>query len=251
MRDIRPAVVNIVNPGFQSDRAMGENCLIRHHLIIAGTGRAGTSLLVKILNACGLETELNRGNGYFWDDRANAGIETLPLAGQEHPYVIKSPWTYQFLDELLSRKDVRIDGLIVPVRDLREAAASRIVIELQNMHRSAPEFDELLAGWRDWGLTPGGVTYSLEPVDQARILGQSLHLLLERALEHEIPICLVKFPKFAHDPMYLYRNLTPFISRRVDGTSLKRSFTRSFHRNRYACHRSSLSPRTALRPSRR
>jgi hypothetical protein len=147
MRDIRPAVVNIVNPGFQSDRAMGENCLIRHHLIIAGTGRAGTSLLVKILNACGLETELNRGNGYFWDDRANAGIETLPLAGQEHPYVIKSPWTYQFLDELLSRKDVRIDGLIVPVRDLREAAASRIVIELQNMHRSAPEFDELLAGW--------------------------------------------------------------------------------------------------------
>ena len=196
----------------------------RHHLIIAGTGRAGTSLLVKILSACGLETELSRGNGYFWDDCANAGIETVPLGGREHPYVLKSPWTYQFLDELLHRKDVRIDGLIVPVRDLREAAASRIIIELQNMHNSAPDLDELLPGRRDWGLTPGGVTYSLEPIDQARILGQSLHLLLEKALEHEIPICLIKFPKFARDPMYLYRNLAGFISSRVDRAQFEAIF---------------------------
>jgi hypothetical protein len=196
----------------------------RHHLIIAGTGRAGTSLLVKILNACGLETELSRGNGYFWDDCANAGIETVPLAGREHPYVLKSPWTYQFLDELLYRKNVRIDGLIVPVCDLREAAASRIIIELQNMHNSAPDPDELLPGRRNWGLTPGGVTYSLEPIDQARILGQSLHLLLEKALELEIPICLIKFPKFARDPMYLYRNLAGFISSRVDRAQFEAIF---------------------------
>jgi hypothetical protein len=40
--------------------AMSENCSTRHHFIIAGTGRAGASLLLKILNACGLETELDR-----------------------------------------------------------------------------------------------------------------------------------------------------------------------------------------------
>src|SRR5438128_8312469 len=161
---------------------MSEDCSVRHHLLIAGTGRAGTSLLVKILSACGLDTELNRAKGPLWYEPANAGIESLPLADADQPYVLKSPWTYQFLDELLCRKDVRIDGLIVPIRDLREAAASRIIVELQNMHRISRAHDQFLTGWRDWGITAGGVTYSLEPIDQARILGQSLHLLLEKAL---------------------------------------------------------------------
>ena len=203
---------------------MHEDCPIRHHLMIAGTGRAGTSLLVKILSACGLETELDRNKHSFWDAHANAGLETIPRVGGEHPYILKSPWTYQFLDELLHRKEVRLDGLIVPIRDLREAAASRIIIELQNMHRSTPVIDELLVGWRDWGLTPGGMTYSFEPIDQARILGQSLHLLLEKALEHEIPIYLIKFPKFARDPMYLYKSLRGLISSRVDRTQFEEIF---------------------------
>lgn len=195
----------------------------RHHMIIAAAGCAGTSLLVKILSACGLDTELNRGNSSLWSE-PNAGIETLPLAGRELPYVLKSPWTYQFLEELLCQKDVRIDGLIVPIRDLREAAASRSIIELQNMHRSAPDVDELLARRHDWGHSPGGVTYPLEPIDQARILGQNLHLLLEKALEHEIPICMIKFPKFARDPTYLYENLSEFISDKVDRAQFETIF---------------------------
>src|SRR5437764_6888272 len=114
----------------------------RHHLLIAGTGRAATSLLVKILGACGLETVLSRSCGPLWHEAANAGLESMPFADGNLPYVIKSPWSYQFLDELLYRKDVKIDGLVVPIRDLREAAASRIIIELQNMHRISPEHDE-------------------------------------------------------------------------------------------------------------
>jgi hypothetical protein len=51
----------MVNSGFfKTMSAMSEGCSTRRHLIIAGTGDAGTSLLLKILNACGLETELNR-----------------------------------------------------------------------------------------------------------------------------------------------------------------------------------------------
>jgi hypothetical protein len=204
--------------------AMREDCSIRHHLMIAGTGRAGTSLLVKILSACGLETELDRTKDPFWDDIANAGLETIPLVGEEHPYVLKSPWLYQFLDELVHRDDIKLDSLIVPIRDLRDATASRIIVELQKMHRSTPALDKLLVGWRDWGLTPGGMTYSLEPIDQARILGQSLHLLLEKALEHEIPICLLKFPKFAGDSLYLYSRLQGLIPSRVDRTQFEEIF---------------------------
>jgi hypothetical protein len=173
---------------------MSTDCPVRHHLIVAGTGRAGASLLLEILSACGLDTELNRSGGATSHEAADAGIETLPLAHRDQPYVLTSPWTYQFLDELLYRKEVKIDGLIVPMCDLREATASRIIVELQNIHRISPASAELLTAWRDWGTTPGGVAYSLEPIDQARILGQSLHLLLERAMEQEIPVCLIKFP---------------------------------------------------------
>jgi hypothetical protein len=62
MRDIRPAGLRsmVKSSSFKAMSAMSEDCSARHHLIIAGTGRAGTSLLVKILHACGLETELDR-----------------------------------------------------------------------------------------------------------------------------------------------------------------------------------------------
>jgi hypothetical protein len=54
---------------------------------------------------------------------------------------------------------------------------------------------EFLNGRRGWGLAQGIVTYSLEPIDEgANSDTQSLVLLLENVLEHEIPIFLIKFP---------------------------------------------------------
>ena len=49
----------------------------RHHLVIAGTGRAGTSFLVRYLHQLGLETELAGAHRRpSWDAMANAGLET-------------------------------------------------------------------------------------------------------------------------------------------------------------------------------
>ena len=74
------------------------------HLLIAGTGRAGTSFLVRYLAKLGLDTQLSRtGADANWDDAANAGLETLLLPGAaDLPYVIKSPWTYQVIHQALA-----------------------------------------------------------------------------------------------------------------------------------------------------
>lgn len=64
-----------------------------NHLLIAGTGRAGTSLLVRYLNALRLTTHITRSNRqtHLIED-ANAGLEDLILHGGENlPYVVKSP----------------------------------------------------------------------------------------------------------------------------------------------------------------
>ena len=186
---------------------------MRNHLLIAGTGRAGTSLLVRILHACGLDTEISRHDGaVFWDNHANAGIENIPVVGEDHPYVVKSPFSYQFIRELLARPDIKLDGVLIPVRDLDEAVASRITLELRHRYEHLIEFaSQVEETWRDWGTVPGGVTYSLEPLDQARILAHSLHRIIEPLVDGEIPIHFLKFPKFTRDIEYLHRRLMPVL----------------------------------------
>jgi len=185
---------------------------MRNHLLIAGTGRAGTSLLVRILDACGLETELSRRSGaVFWDENANAGIENVPIVGEDHPYVVKSPFSYQFMRELLARPDITLDNVLIPVRNIDEATASRVVLDLRHRYEHLEFTSQLEDTWRDWGVVPGGVTYSLEPLDQARILAHSFHRIIEPLVDREIPIHFLKFPRFVEDLEYLYRRLTPVL----------------------------------------
>ena len=184
----------------------------RHHLLIAGTGRAGTSVLVRVLQACGLETEIARqGQDAFWDSNANAGLETIPLLGDGNPYLVKSPWSYQFLRELLAHPGIRLDGVIIPVRNLDEAAASRVILELRHHYQHSDAMSLLEDAWRDQAAVAGGVTYSLEPLDQARILAYSFHRMIEMLLEHDVPMHFIKFPRFVSDIEYLHRCLAPVL----------------------------------------
>ncbi len=183
---------------------------VTSHLLIAGTGRAGTSFLVRYLTGVGLDTTLSRrGDEAFWDEDANAGLEENAAESDWSglPYVVKTPWLHQLIDEILSRPDIKIDAVVVPIRDLVEAAASRVISELRAMHHDAPWMAELAHGWEVWGTTPGGIVYSLSPLDQARLLAISFHRLLERLAQADIPVVLVAFPRLAQDADYLFRRL--------------------------------------------
>jgi hypothetical protein len=193
--------------------------MIRHHLLIAGTGRAGTSLLVRILTACGLDTELSRNPEAFWDQTASAGLETIPLLPGEHPYVVKSPWSHQFIRQLLDDPTIALDGVIVPIRRLKEAASSRVILEIQQMYRSMPAMLELDDRWTEWAATIGGLTYSLQPLDAARILAHSFHRLIEALVEREVPLYFLTFPRFSTDLEYLHRVLVPVLPGDMDATT--------------------------------
>lgn len=186
----------------------------RRHLLIAGSGRTGTSFLVRYLTAAGLETHLSRRGGVAWfDEQANAGLEDFPLSklDPDLPYVVKSPWTYELIDELLADPVIRVDAVIVPMRDLVEAAASRVVLEQRSIHQHSPWMAGLDRSWTAHGHTPGGVVYSLEPLDQARILAMGFHHLLERLVRADIPVRLLSFPRLVEDPDYLYDQLRPWL----------------------------------------
>ena len=191
------------------------------HLLIGGTGRAGTSFLVRYLTELGLDTHLSRhGEEGFWDEEAHAGLETIPLpeTGSDLPYVVKYPWLYQCIDHILKNNAFRLDAVIVPVRDLNDAAASRVLVELQAMHRRAPWMAEAEQTWEVWGSTTGGVTYSLNPLDQGRLLAVGFHHLIERLIQADVPIILLAFPRLVEDPSYLFRKMQPVLPPTISET---------------------------------
>ena len=185
----------------------------RRHLIIAGTGRAGTSLLVRYLTELGLDTTLARnGDMAEWDAEADAGLENVLISGNDLPYVIKSPWISEYVDQILSEKQFKIDAFIVPVRALVEAATSRVVLERRAIHQHntlmAEEFNRT---WETYGHTAGGLVYSLNPLDQARLLAVQFHQLVLKASEAGIPIVFPVFPRIATDWKYLHTCLRPIL----------------------------------------
>ncbi len=184
---------------------------LRHHLMIAGTGRAGTTFLVRYLTELGLNTHLSRHAEAEMDACANAGFEDLAISADPGalPYVIKSPWLYEYVDEVL--QTVHLDAVIVPVRDLSEAASSRVLVEMDRMHRAAPSLARHDAAWDSWGWSPGGAVFSLDPVDQARLLAVGFHRLIERLVRADVPIIFLAFPRMALDAAYLYRKLASVI----------------------------------------
>lgn len=185
----------------------------RHHLCIAGTGRAGTSFLVRYLAEVGLQTHLAIHDEPAWYDDANAGLEDLPVPGLEAhlPYVIKSPWLSEFLHNVLDNPNIEVDCVVIPMRDLIEAATSRIVLELQAIHKVQPWLLDSGHTPETWGLTPGGAVFSLNPLDQGRLLATSFFQLVERLVRADIPILFLSFPRLVEDRQYLFDKLRPFL----------------------------------------
>jgi hypothetical protein len=201
---------------------------VRHHLLIAGTGRAGTSFLVRLLHEIGLDTHLGRrGEGAFWDDNANAGFEDHVLwKTGDLPYVAKFPWLFETIDAVLADPDVVIDAVIVPVRDLDDAAASRVVLELRNRHAMVPQMQDEQRVWEHWGATPGGVIYSLNPLDEARLLAVGFHRLIERLVAAEIPVHMLAFPRMIEDAEHVLRQLRGCIAPEVTDEQVRAAHSR-------------------------
>lgn len=188
----------------------------RSHAVIAGTGRAGTTFLIKYLNACGVPCGNLEELPEF--DEARAGKETS-LLNPEAPYLVKDPWLDEYIDQIdLSR--ISIDALIVPIRNLRKSALSRTRQERSALLRSGQPGRN-----RDsFGTTPGGIRYSLGVVDQERVLAVGQANLIEWALTNRIPLYLLQFPRIVEDEDYLPNVLQPWLGRFCDQTQARESF---------------------------
>lgn len=188
----------------------------KNHLMIAGTGRAGTTFLVQYLAACGLDTHLARHPAAStYNEDANAGLEDLPFDNPELPYVIKSPWLHAYATRLLADPSIALDAVIFPMRSIVEASTSRVVNELRARYATQGLPDDCRL-WESWGTTPGGIVYSLNPIDEARLLALGFHELMHTLVKHDVPLVMLDFPRLVEDPAYLYDKLQPVLGAKVN-----------------------------------
>ncbi len=181
-----------------------------HKLLITGTGRAGTTFLVQLLTELGLDTGYARGTrsqDYF--DHCAAGLE-CELTVAASPYIVKNPAFCDSLPAILATECFVIDHVLVPIRQLDDAASSRIRV-----------------GGKD-GLVPGGLLGTSDPAAQRGVLAGRFHGLMHTLAANDIPHTLLHFPRLALDADYAWTKLR-FLLPSVDWTAFAAAFRRVSH----------------------
>lgn len=165
----------------------------RHHVIISGTGHAGTTFLVQLLTALKLDTGFDNPSSDIYPN-CNAGME-LDIRQANAPYIVKSPWLCDHLDGAIRGNQIVIDHAIIPMRDLYSAAESRRAVH-RKTGRVAPP-DEVV----------GGLIHTRAPKEQESVLAQMLYNLFFVIAEHDIPVTLLHFPRLVNEPEYLCKKV--------------------------------------------
>jgi hypothetical protein len=156
-------------------------------IVIAGTGRAGTTFLVAVLSDLGLDTGYPPGIGM---DGHAGGLEHGVKQG-DTPRIVKAPGLSTRLGDLLDKGTISVEHVIIPMRDLDIAAASRVRV----------------AGYgRRLGVR-GGFTGTRSASRQRHVLEAMLGELLWTVTRHDLPHTMLEFPRFTHDWQYTYDKL--------------------------------------------
>ncbi len=178
-----------MSSGGDSAEERGPGDHTRGKIVIAGTGRAGTTLLVQVLTDLGLDTGFDRSAPI--DQKVHAGLERSPI-GPSAPWIVKSPQLSRTLGQLLDDGVVRVDHVIIPIRDLDVAAASRV----RNTNYGSD-----LHTW-------GGLLGTNRATRQQDALALMLADLLFAIVRHDIDHTLLLFPRFTADFAYTYEKLS-------------------------------------------
>lgn len=178
----------------------------RHHCVISGTGRTGTSFLVQLLTHLGIDT------GHTIEDLAlhefaRAGLEK-DIRSPDAPYIVKSPWFCDYAEEVFARDDIVVDRLFIPMRDVFAAAESRRYVVREHALTLPYKDQQTLEG----STVDGGLWHTNDPAEQESILIGQLYNLLLAAAATDTPITLLRYPLLARNPEYLFRKLSAVLT---------------------------------------
>lgn len=173
----------------------------RSHIVITGTGRAGTSFLVQLLTKLSLDTGFDEGNMSLFV-HSKAGLESNIFADNA-PYIIKNPWFCDIADKVLARPDIEIHHVYIPMRDLYAAAESRRCVTRKTFASLSEVQRKKIKPYQ----IPGGLWLTENPDQQEVVLLEQFYKLMLSFSRTQIPVTLLHYPKITTDARYLYTKL--------------------------------------------
>ena len=99
-------------------------------IYITGTGRCGTTFLIKIFSFLGLDTGFDKSNyTQYISKNCNSGMEK---AYNKNFTIIKNPGIIQNIGSIVRDPNVKIKAIIIPIRDYEISAESRVKYKRAN-----------------------------------------------------------------------------------------------------------------------
>jgi hypothetical protein len=149
-------------------------------ILVTGTGRAGTTLLMKLFTDLGLNTGFEKSN---IDKFPNEGLENLNL--NNDILIHKAPHFSLNIESINDRFDLK--HIIIPIRNLNDAASSR-----GRMGKSGSN---------------GGLWGANSIDGQKKYNSELIYNLIEVISRSNIPFTFIHFPSFTQDSSVLLSKL--------------------------------------------
>jgi hypothetical protein len=200
--------------------------MARHHVVITGTGRAGTTFLVQLL------TRLGMGTGFTleeleWrpDPKVRGGMER-DIRREDCPYIAKDPLFCVYASEVLSRPDIVVDHVFIPMRDLQAAAESRRYVHDRAFAEMSPQ-RRLIRTLRRKAVA-GGLVGTRKAQGQETALLERIYSLCLALSDVDVPVTLLRYPRLVTDHEYLFKKLSPILDK-IGHEQFRAAFEASSH----------------------
>jgi len=152
-------------------------------ILITGTGRCGTTFLIKLFSFLDFDTGFDR-------ETYKNFIFQICKSGMEKPYnskfyIVKAPSFMANIDTIVKDKSVKIKTVIVPLRDLKSSAKSRVKLEKRN----------------------GGLWNAVDETSQIAYYKDILTNYICVATRYDINTIFIDFDTMIKDKVYLFHKL--------------------------------------------
>jgi hypothetical protein len=153
-------------------------------IYITGTGRCGTTFLIKLLSFLNLDTGYNKDNYTFFIDKScNSGMERIY---KENFSIIKNPNIMFNISHIINDKTIKIKKVIIPIRDYNVSANSRV--SYQNK--------------------PGGLWFAKDEKTQLSFYKHIMSNYIYFMTKYDIPTLFLDFDRMISDKEYLFEKLS-------------------------------------------
>jgi hypothetical protein len=153
-------------------------------ILITGTGRCGTTFLIKLFSFLDFHTGYNRNNyNLSISSNCNSGMEKHY---KDNFYVLKNPTFMKEIENILIDTSIIIKYVIIPIRDLKIAANSRAKYGYNKN---------------------GGLWNARDESGQLGFFKDILTNYIYISTKHEINTIFIDFDKMINNKLYLFNKL--------------------------------------------